>query len=130
MSQREQPDRVCKRKKQVVVLNRGNSALSVESSSVVSVVHSPFSSSHSYSVERSSVTSVLSSSLSCYSSLASGYNILGDLVDSDTTLVYPSMSEDDRDPEHRSAGGSASSINPEMRSLFREFFSEFSRSGL
>ncbi len=78
MSQREQPG-VCKHKKQVVVLNHGNSAVSVESSSVVSVVHSPFSSSHSYSVERSSVTSAPSSSLSCYSS--SGYNILADLVD-------------------------------------------------
>ncbi len=41
MSQREQPDRGCKRKKQVVVLNRGNSAVSVESSAAVTVVHSP-----------------------------------------------------------------------------------------
>jgi len=139
MSQREQPDRECKRKKQVVVLNRGNSAVSVESSAAVSVVHSPFSGSSSSSVERSSVTSVPPSSLPCGNSTADtivlgdsarGCNILGDLTDSDTTLVYPTMSEEERDSDHGTAGGSASSCNPEMRSLFREFFSEFSRSGL
>ena len=42
------------------------------------------------------------------------------------------MCDDERNAERGSAGSSTnpSAFNPEMRSLFREFFSEFSRSGL
>ncbi len=137
MSQREQPDRVCKRKTQVVVLNCGNSSSSsVEHSSDTSVPPSLLSCSSS-----PAVSSILSDSNSISSGISSltivspeGENSRLVLscreTDSDTTLVYPTMSDDERDPEHRSTSRSTSSINPEMRSMFREFFSEFTRSGL
>ncbi len=160
MSQREQPDRVCKRKKQGQVLCRGNSSGSVERSSDTSVPPSPLSCSDLAAV--SSIPSESSSVASDISDItivspegersnsgenssepvqirvaailnnfqALGHNILGDLTDSDTTLEYPTMSDDERASERRSADHSASSINPEMRSMFREFFSEFNRSGL
>ena len=72
MSQREQPDRVCKRKKQGQVLSRGNSSSSVERSSDTSVLPSPLSSS-----DLAAVSSIPSESSS----------IAGDI--SDITIVSP-----------------------------------------
>ena len=59
---------------------------------------------------------------------ACGYNNFGESSDSDTTLTYPMMCDDERNAERGSAGSSTnpSAFNPEMRSLFREIFSELS----